>query len=42
MIRQAAKTGTDRIELYTETYAKTFPSGREEAVRPFVDAAKTH
>jgi pyridoxine 5-phosphate synthase len=39
MIRQAAKTGTDRIELYTESYAKYFPSGGGEAIRPFVEAA---
>ena len=39
MIHSAAKTGTDRIELYTESYAKYFPSGREEAVKPFISAA---
>jgi pyridoxine 5-phosphate synthase len=39
MIRHAAKTGTDRIELYTESYARNFPSGREAAVKPFVSAA---
>ncbi len=39
MIRNAAKTGTDRIELYTESYAKYFASGREDAVRPFISAA---
>ncbi|MDP1623517.1 MAG: pyridoxine 5'-phosphate synthase [Bacteroidales bacterium] len=39
MIRQAIKTGTDRIELYTESYAKNFHSGREEAIKPFIDAA---
>lgn len=41
MIRNARKTGTDRIELYTEFYARNYPSGREEAVRPFVSAAVT-
>lgn len=40
MIRQAVKTGTDRIELYTESYAKRYHSGREEAIKPFVEAAK--
>jgi len=40
MIRQAAQTGTDRIELYTESFAKNFPAGKEQAVSPFVDAAK--
>ena len=40
MIRNAVKTGTDRIELYTESYAKKFHDNREKAIRPFVDAAK--
>jgi pyridoxine 5-phosphate synthase len=39
MIRNAAKTGTDRIELYTESYAKKYRSGREEAIKPFAMAA---
>jgi len=39
MIRNAAKTGTDRVELYTESYAKNFPVNREEAIRPFINAA---
>jgi pyridoxine 5-phosphate synthase len=39
MIRNAAKTGTDRIELYTESYAKKYRSGREEAIKPFALAA---
>jgi pyridoxine 5-phosphate synthase len=40
MIRNAARTGTDRVELYTESYARNYPSGREEAVKPFIGAAK--
>jgi pyridoxine 5-phosphate synthase len=40
MIRNAVKTGTDRIELYTESYAKNYHDNREKAIRPFVDAAK--
>jgi len=40
MIRNAAKTGTDRIELYTESYAQNFPINKEKAVAPFVEAAK--
>lgn len=40
MIRLAAKTGTDRVELYTEPYATYYPQGREAAVAPFVEAAK--
>ncbi|MCD4683511.1 MAG: pyridoxine 5'-phosphate synthase [Bacteroidales bacterium] len=40
MIRNAAKTGTDRIELYTESYAKNFRVNKEKAIEPFVKAAK--
>lgn len=39
MIENAAKCGTDRIELYTESYAKNFYSGRARAVKPFADAS---
>ncbi len=40
MIEYAARTGTDRIELYTEPYASMFSAGREAAVAPFVTAAE--
>jgi len=40
MIRNAVKSGTDRVELYTESYAKNYPVNREEAIRPFISAAK--
>lgn len=40
MIEMAAKTGTDRVELYTESYASQYAAGREAAIAPFVDAAK--
>ena len=40
MIEMAAKTGTDRVELYTESYAREYPMGRESAIKPFVEAAK--
>jgi pyridoxine 5-phosphate synthase len=40
-IEDAAKTGTDRIELYTEPYASTYSKNREEAVSPFIRAAIT-
>ena len=41
MVRGAAETGTDRIELYTEGYAKQFTAGnKESAVRPYIEAAK--
>lgn len=39
MIRQAAETGADRIELYTEAYASNYSQGRESAVKPFTEAA---
>jgi len=39
MIRNAAKTGTDRIELYTEAYAKEYPASPEKAILPFRNAA---
>ena len=39
-IESAAGTGTDRIELYTEPYARIFPENKESAVAPFVQAAK--
>ncbi len=38
-IINAAKTNTDRIELYTEPYALNFPTDPEKAVAPFVEAA---
>jgi pyridoxine 5-phosphate synthase len=40
MIYHAAETGTDRVELYTESYAKYYPSGREIAVAPYMAAAE--
>ncbi len=40
MIENAAKTGTDRIELYTESYADEFSKGKEIAIKPFIEAAK--
>jgi pyridoxine 5-phosphate synthase len=39
MIRKAAETGTDRIELYTESYARNYPLNPESAVKPFSEAA---
>lgn len=38
-IEWAAKTGTDRVELYTEPYATGYKTDREAAVAPFVAAA---
>jgi pyridoxine 5-phosphate synthase len=39
-IENAKKTGTDRIELYTEPYATEYPKNKEKAVFPFVEAGK--
>jgi len=39
LIEYAARTGTDRIELYTEPYASNYHADREAAVEPFVKAA---
>lgn len=40
MLDYAAKAGTDRVELYTEPYASLYPKNKEEAVAPFVEAAR--
>lgn len=39
-IEFAAKTGADRVELYTEPYATLFPQNKEMAIAPFVEAAR--
>lgn len=39
LIKAAAHTGVERIELYTGPYAESYPVNREEAVRPFREAA---
>lgn len=41
MIKGAAETGTDRIELYTEAYATNYSGKKEAAVKPYIEAAKT-
>ncbi len=41
MIEAAKATGTDRIELYTESYAKQFGIGNKElGIKPFIAAAE--
>ena len=40
LIELAAKTGTDRVELYTEPYATDYPNNPKAAVAPFVRAAE--
>ena len=39
-VEKAAEAGVDRVELYTEPYAKLYEENREVAVAPFVEAAK--
>lgn len=41
MVKGAAQTGADRIELYTESYARQFAEGRQaEGIQPFIEAAE--
>lgn len=40
MIEYAARAGADRVELYTEPYASGYRKNPEEAVAPFVEAAR--
>lgn len=40
MIEGAAETGTDRIELYTESFAVGYAKGDETAVKPYAECAK--
>lgn len=40
MIENAVKTNTNRIELYTESYAKNYPINKEKAIAEFIAAAQ--
>jgi len=40
MAENAAETGADRIELYTESYASEYLADREKAIAPFIRAAE--
>lgn len=40
MIEGAKATDTDRIELYTESYAANFSRNKEAAVKPYAEASK--
>lgn len=40
MVEGAFDTGTDRIELYTESYAANYPKNKEAAVKTYVAAAE--
>lgn len=39
MIEGAKKTGTDRIELYTENFAHQYSLGNTSAIEPYIEAA---
>jgi pyridoxine 5-phosphate synthase len=39
LIENAAKTGTDRIELFTEDYARLYEKNKEAALSPYLTAA---
>ena len=40
MAEAAALCGCDRVELYTESYAKMYSTDREAAIKPFISAAE--
>lgn len=40
IVKRAAETGTDRVELYTGPYAEAFRKDRKAAISPFVRAAE--
>ncbi|MEI6866356.1 pyridoxine 5'-phosphate synthase [Flavicella sp.] len=39
MVKAAATTGTDRIELYTENFAVEYSNGNKESIKPYVESA---
>lgn len=40
MVKFAAETGADRIELYTEAYAKNYSGNKEEAIKHYIETAE--
>lgn len=40
LMMHAKETGTDRVELYTEPYASKYYRNKEEAVKPYIEAAE--
>jgi pyridoxine 5-phosphate synthase len=40
MIHGAVEIGTDRIELYTESYAVNFTKNRHQAIAPYIKCAR--
>jgi pyridoxine 5-phosphate synthase len=41
MVDGAARVSADRIELYTEPYAREFRVAKEVAIKPYIECAKT-
>ena len=39
-VEGAAKAGADRVELYTEPYARNYFANKESAILPYINAAK--
>lgn len=39
MVEGAKETGTDRIELYTEEYARLYHTNRDKVIKPYSEAA---
>lgn len=39
MVEGAKACGADRVELYTEPYASGYATNRDEAIKPFIEAA---
>ena len=40
MVEAAAEAGSDRIELFTEPYAREFTVNKEVAVKPYIESAR--
>ena len=40
MVEGAKKCGSDRVELYTESYAKIFETDRSQAIKSYINAAE--
>ena len=39
-VKLAAKTGADRVELYTKPYADKYAASPDEAIAPYIEASK--
>ena len=40
MVEGAKKCGSDRVELYTESYANIFQTDRSQAIKSYINAAE--